>query len=114
MGCTKQRAHGGRRQRVVHCASRNSEPAPRGDVGTAAHFVEHLAITMRHCAAARKQGGRRAMKEVAGAGDGETRRPRELDLAGFFGSREEYGVQGARRHGEREEIPAAGAHGRRD
>jgi hypothetical protein len=28
-------------------------------------------------------------------------------------SREEYGVQGARRHGEGEEIPAAGAHGRR-
>jgi hypothetical protein len=27
-------------------------------------------------------------------------------------SREEYGVQGARRHGEREEIPAVGAHGR--
>jgi hypothetical protein len=28
-------------------------------------------------------------------------------------SREEYGVQGARRHGEREEILAAGTHGRR-
>jgi hypothetical protein len=28
-------------------------------------------------------------------------------------SKEEYGVQGARRHGEGEEIPAAGAHGRR-
>jgi hypothetical protein len=50
-------------------------------------YVEHLAITMRHCAAAHKQGGRRAVKEVAGAGDGETRRPRELDLAGFGAGR---------------------------
>jgi hypothetical protein len=30
MGCARQRAHGGRRRRAVHCASRNSEPAARG------------------------------------------------------------------------------------
>jgi hypothetical protein len=40
-------------------APQNSESAARGDVGAAAHFVEHLASTMGPCAAARKQGGNR-------------------------------------------------------
>jgi hypothetical protein len=47
-------------------------------------------------AALRGRGTRRA----SGRGDGRL-------------EQREYGVQGARRHGEREEIPAAGAHGRR-
>jgi hypothetical protein len=37
----KQQTTGERRRRAVHCASRNSELAARGDVGAATHFVEH-------------------------------------------------------------------------
>jgi hypothetical protein len=37
----KQQTTGERRRRAVHCASQNSEPTARGDVGVAAHFVEH-------------------------------------------------------------------------
>jgi hypothetical protein len=54
----KQQTPGGHHS-VLLTTSQNSKPATRGDVGAAAHFVEHPASTNGHCAAARKQGGRK-------------------------------------------------------
>jgi hypothetical protein len=90
----KQQTTGECRRRAVHLASQNSEPTARADVGAAAHFAEHLASTAGHCAAARKQGGRRVTSH--GRGD-----------AGRCST-----ASAAARHGELEELLFLGVHGR--
>jgi hypothetical protein len=64
-GCVKQLTPGGHHG-VLFTASQNSEPAARGSVGAATHFVEHSTSTNGHCAAARKQGGSRVTSHGGG------------------------------------------------